>query len=87
MATLAELEERKRELEARLAAGDLNAEAALTRLDGAISARVRQIQHSRKRLAAAHDAVKAGMAPDEARKPRTGPGKAKKKTAGPSNRF
>lgn len=87
MATLAELEERKRELEARLAAGDLTAEAALARLDGAISARSRQIQHSRKRLAVARDAVQAGMAPDEARKRRTGPGAAKKKPAGPINRF
>lgn len=87
MTTLAELEERKRELEARLDAGDPAAEAALVQLDRAISARTRQIQHSRKRLEAARDAVQAGMAPDEARKRRARPGATKKKPAGPVNRF
>jgi len=88
VATLTELEEQKRELEARLAAGDPSAERALTRMDRAISARRQTIQHSRKRLAVARDAVAAGMSPDEARKPqrRTAP-TAAKKSRGPLNRF
>jgi hypothetical protein len=70
MATLSELEEQKRALEARLESGDLSAEAALMRLDRAIEARRMKINHSRQRVAAAHDAVAAGMPTDEARKPR-----------------
>jgi len=69
MATLSELEEQKRALEARLEAGDLSAEAGLARLDRAIEARRLKIRHSRQRIAAAQDAVAAGMSADEARKP------------------
>ncbi|MFW2403210.1 MAG: hypothetical protein ACN4GT_00505, partial [Gammaproteobacteria bacterium] len=69
MATLADLEEQKRELEARLDAGDLTAQAALARVDRAIAARRLKIQHSRKRVAAAQSAVAAGMPADDARKP------------------
>lgn len=70
MATLSELEEQKRALEARLEAGDLSAETGLARLDRAIEARRLKIRHSKQRVAAAHDAVAAGMSADEARKPR-----------------
>ncbi|HJP38592.1 MAG: hypothetical protein QF483_00820 [Gammaproteobacteria bacterium] len=87
MATLAELEERKRELEERLGTGDPAAEAALERLDRAIAARTRQIQYSRKRLSATRAAVAAGMDPDEARKKPAGRVKRKKPTRGPINRF
>ncbi len=87
MATLAELEEKKRELEEQLAAGDLSVEPALDRIDRAIAARTQKIQYSRKRLSAAHDAVKAGMDPDEARKKQTGRAKHKKPLRGPLNRF
>ena len=87
MATLADLEEKKRELEARLAAGDPSVEPALDRLDRAIAARTQQIQYSRKRLSVARDAVEAGMDPDEARKKPTGRVKRKKPGRGPINRF
>jgi hypothetical protein len=87
LATLADLEEKKRELEAQLAAGDPDAEAALDRLDRAIAARTQQIQYSRKRLSVARDAVDAGMDPDEARKKTTGRVKRKKPGGGPVNRF
>jgi len=87
LATLADLEEKKRELEARLADGDLSVEPALDRLDRAIAARTQQIQYSRKRLSAARDAVDAGMDPAEARKKQSGPAKRKKPTRGPINRF
>ena len=88
VATLAELEEQKRELEDRLEAGDLSVEAGLARIDRAISARRQTIQHSRKRLGAAHDAVAAGMSVDEARKPKKRvSSKATKKTARSLNRF
>jgi len=87
VATLADLEEKKRELEARLADGDMSVEPALDRLDRAIAARTQQIQYSRKRLSAAHDAVDAGMDPAEARKKQSGPAKRKKPVRGPINRF
>ena len=87
MATLADLEEKKRELEARLAAGDPSVEPALDRLDRAIAARTQQIQYSRKRLSVARDAVEAGMDPDEARKKPTGRVKRTKPGPGPINRF
>ncbi len=61
MATLARLQEQKCELEEKLDAGDLTAEAALARVDLAIAARTRKIQHSQKRLAAVKNAVKAGV--------------------------
>lgn len=70
MTTLTDLEEQKRELEARLDAGDLSAQAALARVDRAIASRRLKIQHSRKRVAAAHSAVAAGMPADEARRPK-----------------
>ena len=71
MATLEQLEERKRDLEARLADGDLSAEAALDRIDQAIRARSLEVNYSRKRLDAVKSAVKAGMPLEEARKRRT----------------
>ena len=46
MATLEKLEEQKRELEERLYAGDVSAEAALERIDRAIEARKLKIEHS-----------------------------------------
>ncbi|MDP6436909.1 MAG: hypothetical protein QF790_06535 [Gammaproteobacteria bacterium] len=61
MATLEKLQEQKHELEARLAAGDLTAEAALERIDRAISARTQKIAHSQKRLAAVKNAVDKGV--------------------------
>ena len=61
MATLAKLEEQKRELEDRLADGDLTAEAALERIDRAIAARTQKITHSQKRLAAVKEAVAQGV--------------------------
>ena len=88
MATLAELEQQKRELETRLEAGDLAAEVELARVDRAISARRQKIRHSRKRLVAARDAVAAGMAPDEARKPQKRSSSVRGKTSRrPLNRF
>ena len=68
MATLQELQARKRELEAKLQAGDLSAERALNRLDRVISARTLKVRHSRQRLSAAKEAVAAGMDKDEARR-------------------
>jgi hypothetical protein len=70
MATLEKLQEQKRELEAKLNAGDLSVEAALERVDRAIASRTLKIQHSQKRLAAVKQAVAAGMDPDEARRAR-----------------
>lgn len=87
MATLADLEDKKRELVARLANGDLSAEPALDRVDRAIAARTQQIQYSRKRLSVARDAVDAGMDPAQARKKQTAPAKGKKPVRGPINRF
>ena len=87
LTTLADLQEKKRELEARLAAGDVSAEPALDRLDRAIAARTQQIQYSRKRLSAAHDAVNAGMDPAEAKKKPSRTAKRKKPVRGPINRF
>ncbi len=70
MATLEQLQEKKRELEEKLCAGDLSVEPALDRIDRAISARRLKIQHSRERLVAVKKAVAAGMDKDEARRPR-----------------
>jgi len=87
LATLTDLEDKKRELEARLAAGDPSVEPALDRLDRAIAARKQQIQYSRKRLSAVRHAVDAGMDPDEARKKPSGRTKRKKPVRGQINRF
>jgi hypothetical protein len=90
MTTLAQLEEQKRELEAKLDAGDMSAEAALIRLDAAIRARTQKIQHSQQRLAAVKNAVGAGMSVQQAKavKPKSA---AQKKAAllarKPINRF
>ena len=67
MATLQKLQEQKRELEARLDAGDISVEPALQRVDNAIASRTRTIQHSQKRLAAVKDAVNKGVPPEEAK--------------------
>ncbi|MBT8443410.1 MAG: hypothetical protein KJO13_01615, partial [Gammaproteobacteria bacterium] len=88
MATLADLEEQKRELEARLDAGDLSAQAAIARVDRAISARRLKIEHSRKRVAAAHSAVAAGMPAADARKPsKRAPASRSANKRRPLNRF
>jgi hypothetical protein len=90
VATLESLLEKKRELEAKLDAGDTSAEATLARLDRAIEARMQEIQHSKKRLNVARDAVNAGMTPEEARRPRTKADKkkaAKSRARRPINRF
>ncbi len=88
MATLADLEEQKRELEARLQDGDLSVEPALVRIDRAIASRKLKIGHSRKRLDAARNAVAAGMPAAEARSTRRKAGtKAKSATRRPLNRF
>ena len=90
MATLEKLEERKRELEDRLADGELSAEAALERIDRAIAARTRQIQYSRKRLDAARAAVKAGMAPEDTKPAKvavTAKAAKKSRKKKPLNRF
>jgi hypothetical protein len=90
MATLENLLEKRRELEAKLDAGDASAETALARLDRAIEARTQKIQHSKKRLDVARDAVDAGMTAEEARRPRTKPDRekvAKSKSRRPINRF
>jgi hypothetical protein len=67
--TVAQLEEQKEALQARLDAGDLSAEAALERIDRAIAGRVQKVAYSQKRLAAVKTAVKAGV-PLEKTKPR-----------------
>ena len=88
MATLADLEEQRGELEVKLQDGDLSVEPALARIDRAITSRKQKIAHSRKRLDAARNAVAAGMSAEEARSTRP-KAKAKKKAAtrGPLNRF
>ena len=90
MATLAELQERKRELEARLDNGDLAAEAALARVDAAIVARSKTIEHSQKRLQAVKDAVAKGMPVADAKAVRSRSKSRKGSTAKagrPINRF
>lgn len=88
MATLADLEEQKRELEAKLQDGDLSAEPVLARIDRAIVSRKQKIGHSRKRLDVARNAVAAGMSAAEARSVRPkARAKAKAATRGPLNRF
>lgn len=68
MATLKQLQERRRELEAKLFAGDMSVEPALLQVDRAIASRTLKVQHSRRRLEAAREAVAAGMDKDEARR-------------------
>jgi len=68
MATLESLLEQKRDLEDRLADGDVRAEAALARIDKAIAARKLKINHSQKRVAAVKQAVSVGVPVEEARK-------------------
>ena len=71
MATLDKLRERQRELEDRLADGDLSAEAELERIDRAIRARSLDVAYARKRHAAVKDAVQAGVPLADTRKRRT----------------
>ncbi|UCG72536.1 MAG: hypothetical protein JSV45_15030 [Chromatiales bacterium] len=71
MATLEQLRERQRELEERLADGDLSAEAELERVDRAIRARSLDVDYARKRHAAVKTAVKAGVPLADTRKRRT----------------
>jgi len=68
MATLEQLQLRRRELEDKLCAGDLSVEPALEIIDRAISGRTLKVQHSRRRLEATKQAVAAGMNKDEARR-------------------
>ncbi len=68
MATLQELQLRKRALEDKLHAGDLSVEPSLELIDRAISARTLKVKHSRQRLDATKQAVAAGMDKDEARR-------------------
>jgi hypothetical protein len=67
MATLEQLQARKAELEEKLYAGDLSAEAALARIDNAIASRTRKIEHSQQRLAAVKNAVDKGMSVADAK--------------------
>jgi len=71
LATLDKLRERQRELEDRLADGDLSAEAELERIDRAIRARSLDVAYARKRHAAVKDAVQAGVPLADTRKRRT----------------
>ena len=71
MATLEQLQTRKRELEEQLFAGDLSVEPALFHVDLAIASRTLKVQHSRQRLDAAKQAVEAGMDKDDARRIKT----------------
>ena len=68
MATLEQLQTRKRELEEQLFAGDLSVEPALLHVDRAIASRTLKVQHSRQRLDAAKHAVAAVMNKYEARR-------------------
>ena len=90
MATLEKLREQKQALEEKLYAGDLSVEPALERIDRAIAARTLKVQHSRRRVAAAKQAVAAGMSEDEARRLRS-EGEVKKlaeaRLRRPLNRF
>lgn len=90
MATLAQLEERKQELQDLLDSGDLGAEAALARVDAAIRARTKTIRHSQKRLQAVKDAVNKGVPVADAkavkRSSKAGK-KSKEQAVGPINRF
>lgn len=90
MATLEQLRERQRELEARLADGDLSAEAELERVDRAIRARSLDVEYARKRYAAVKGAVKAGVPLADTRKRRTQADVerlAKERAKRPLNRF
>ena len=90
MPTLASLKEQQQELEARLEAGDLSAEAALARIDAAIVSRTRQIQHSQKRLGVVKQAVARGVPVAQAKavKPKSAASKRRKKLADkPVNKF
>ncbi|MEJ2140036.1 MAG: hypothetical protein P8Y61_11420 [Gammaproteobacteria bacterium] len=90
MATLAQLEEQKRELEERLDGGDVSAEAALARVDAAIRARRKTIQHSQKRLQAVKNAVSKGVPVAEAKAVKRSSKirkKLKQRASGPINRF
>lgn len=68
MATLQQLQTRRRELEDKLHAGDLSVQPALEIIDRAISGRTLKVQHSRQRLEAVKEAVAAGLNKDEARR-------------------
>ena len=88
MATLEKLEEQKRALEERLADGDLSAEAALEKIDRAISARTREIEHSQQRLKAVKQAVKSGVAKEDTTPKKVAArSKARARSNGPLNRF
>jgi len=90
VATLEQLQARKRELEEKLNAGNLAAELELARIDNAIASRTRTIEHSQKRLAAVKNAVKKGLSVADAKtvKPRSAAQrKAVVRAKKPLNRF
>jgi hypothetical protein len=90
MATLAKLQDQRRELLEKLDAGDLSVEPALAQIDRAIASRTQKIQHSRKRLAAVKGAVKVGVPLEETRKPKRESDvkkSAKARARWPLNRF
>ncbi len=90
MATLDSLREKKHDLEARLDTGDLSVESELSRIDAAIAARTRQIQHSQKRLHVVKQAVERGVSPQQAKKIKPKSAAAKRRDAksnGPLNKF
>jgi hypothetical protein len=90
MATLDSLREKKHDLEARLDAGDLSVESDLSRIDAAIAARTRQIQHSQKRLHVVKQAVERGVSPQHAKQIKSKSVAAKRRDAkgnSPLNKF
>jgi hypothetical protein len=90
VATLEQLQERKRELEGKLYAGDTSVEAALDQVDNAIATRTRKVQHSQQRLAAVKQAVAKGMSVADAKAVKattTAQKKAAAKARKPLNRF
>ena len=87
MATLEKLQEQKSELEARLADGDLTAEAALERIDRAIAARTQKINYSQKRLAAVKNAVDKGVPLKDTKPDKVAAAAKSAKKKQPLNRF
>jgi ATP-dependent protease HslVU (ClpYQ) ATPase subunit len=68
MPTLRQLQERRKELEEKLQAGDLSVEATLDQIDRAISSRTLKVQNSQTRMEVVKQAVAAGMDKDKARR-------------------
>ena len=68
MSTLTQLQERREELQEKLEAGDLTAEAKLEQVDRAIAARTLKVKSSQERLQAVKRAVASGVDKDRARR-------------------